>query len=123
MPVIGELAVIFAVCLVGEGLSALLPVPFPASVLSLLLLLALLFLRLLRPRHVERVSGFLVDNMSLFFIPPCVGAMEYAQEIAGQLWPFLIISVATTPLVYLATAWTVQLLMRALGRKGGGDRA
>ena len=38
----GEIAIIFGICLASEGISALLPIPFPASVLSMLILLALL---------------------------------------------------------------------------------
>ena len=42
MPILDEIAIILGLCLLCEGLAALLPFPFPASVLSLLLLLALL---------------------------------------------------------------------------------
>ena len=38
----GELAILFGVCLAAEGIAALLPVPFPASVIGMLLLLGLL---------------------------------------------------------------------------------
>ena len=42
MNIMGELALIFGICLVGEGVAALLPVAFPASVISMVLLMVLL---------------------------------------------------------------------------------
>ena len=45
MNIMVELALIFGVCLAGEGISAVLPFAFPASVIAMLLLGALLFRR------------------------------------------------------------------------------
>lgn len=120
MNIMAELALIFGICLVGEGISAVLPFPFPASVIALLLLGTLLFTGILKPRHIEKASGFLVANMAFFFLPTCVGVMEHADSIMGQLLPFLFIGFITTPIVYFVTAWTVQLMVR-LGQKKEGD--
>lgn len=111
MPILGELAVILILCLLCEGIAALLPFPFPASVLSLLLLLFLLLTGGLKERHIGRVSSFLTQNMAFFFLPSCVGLIEYWETLSRVLVPFLIIALLTTPLVYAVTAWTVQLLM------------
>ena len=123
MSIMGELALIFGICLVGEGVAAVLPVSFPASVISLVLLLALLFTGVLKGRYIRRVTEFLVGNMGFFFIPSLVGAMEYWEVLRAQLLPFLLIAGLTTPLVYLAAGWTVQLLMWMLGgrHKEAGD--
>lgn len=118
MNIMAELALIFGVCLVGEGISAVLPFPFPASVIALILLGALLFSGLLKPRHIEKATGFLMSNMAFFFVPACVGIMKYADSIMGQLIPFVFIGFITTPVVYFVTGWTVQLMVRA-GKKGG----
>lgn len=123
MNIMGELALIFGVCLVGEGISAALPFIFPGSVIALLLLAALLFSGLLKPKHLERAYGFLVANMAFFFLPPCVGIMERMEDILPQLLPFLLITVITTPLVYGVTAWTVQLVIRLQKKKGAVPHA
>lgn len=118
----GELTVIFGLCLISEGISALIPVPFPASVIALLLLALLLFSGALKPEHIQRASGFLVANMAFFFLPSCVEVMEHAPAILSQLLPFLLVSLLTVPLVYCVTAWVVQLLIRLVG-KGGSAHA
>jgi len=114
----GELAVIFGLCLFSEAVSALLPVPFPASIISMLLLLALLLCGAIRERHIGRVSKFFTDNMAFFFLPPCVAILDYFDALASCLVPFLIVSVATTPLVYFVTARVVQGMMALRRRRG-----
>ena len=112
MNIMAEIAIICGVCLVSEGIAALIPVAFPASVIALLLLGLLLFTKILKPEHIQRLSGFLVANMAFFFLPSCVGLIEHAPVILGQLLPFLLISFLTTPLVYFVTARCVQWLIR-----------
>ncbi|MEH2937258.1 CidA/LrgA family protein [Lawsonibacter sp. JLR.KK007] len=112
MNIMAEIAILCGVCLVSEGITALIPVAFPASVIALLLLGLLLFTKILKPEHIQRLSGFLVANMAFFFLPSCVGVMEHAPIILRQLAPFLLISFLTTPLIYFVTAWSVQLLIR-----------
>lgn len=120
MHILTELSLIFALCLAGEGIAALLPVAFPASVISMLLLMALLLTGVVKERRIQTVSRFLVTNMGLFFIPSLVGTMEYVEVLRAQaLLPFLAVTFLTTPVVYLAAAWTVQLLMRRSRKEAG----
>ncbi len=111
MNIMGEIAVIFGVCLLSEGISALLPIPFPASVISMLVLLALLLSGVVKDRHIRRVCGFFTGSMAFFFIPSCVGILEHVDTLSSCLLPFLLVCIITTPLVYLVTAWVVQLMM------------
>lgn len=117
MSVMAELAIIFGICLVSEGIAAFLPFSFPASVISMLLLLAFLMSGLIKQRHIDRVCRFFVGNMAFFFISPCVGLMEHVDSLFSALVPFLIVCFLTTPLVYFVTAWVIQLMMAARRRK------
>ena len=111
MNIMGELALIFGICLVGEGVAALLPVAFPASVISMVLLMVLLLAGVVKDRHIQTASHFLVANMAFFFLPSFVGLLEHIELLKSQLVPLLLIIVLTTPVVYLVTGWTVRLLM------------
>ena len=111
MNIMGELALIFGICLVGEGVAALLPVACPASVISMVLLMVLLLTGVVKDRHIQTASHFLVANMAFFFLPSFVGLLEHIELLKSQLVPLLLIIVLTTPVVYLVTGWTVRLLM------------
>lgn len=125
MSIIAELALIFGICLAGEGIAALLPVAFPSSVIGLLLLLILLFTGIIKTRYIQRITEFFMVNMAFVFVPACVSMMEQFDLIRPQLFAFLGICLLTTPLVYCVTAWTVQGIMalRARKRKGASDHA
>lgn len=119
MNIMGQLALIFGLSLVGEGVAALLPVSFPASVISMVLLMVLLLTGVVKDKHIKTVSNFLVANMAFFFIPSFVGTIEHGELLKSQALPLLVIVGLTTPVVYLVTGWTVQLLMLRR-RKGEG---
>ena len=118
MKIICQIGVIFAVCWFSQLIEAALPVPFPASVIGMLLLLALLATGLLKIEHIREKADFLLANMAFFFIPSLVGTMEHGAMLKSQAVPILVIVGLTTPVVYLATAWTVQLMTRLLRGKG-----
>lgn len=120
MNIMGQLALIFGLSLVGEGVAALLPVPFPSSVISMVLLTVLLLCGVIKDRQIKTVSNFLVANMAFFFIPSFVGIMEHGALMKSQALPLLVIVGLTTPVVYLITGWTVQLLMLRRRRKEAG---
>lgn len=119
MDLILELGLLFAVCLLGQWGAALLPIPLPGSVLSLLLLLVLLFSRRVREEQFARSGAFFLDNMGIFFVPALVGILEHLALLRSIALPFFAATLLTTPLVYCAAAWTTQLLMKRQRRKEG----
>lgn len=119
MSVLAQICVIFAVCLASEGIAAVLPFSFPASVIGMLLLLVLLGLKVVQPRQLEQTSSLLMDNMAMFFIPACVGIIRYADVLLANFWVIVLISILTTPLVFFVTGHVVQLTMKLMRRKGG----
>ncbi|MDE6143401.1 MAG: CidA/LrgA family protein, partial [Muribaculaceae bacterium] len=60
---------------VGEFVVWLTGIPVPSSIIGMLLLAASLKIGLVKPRHVERLSNFLVHNLGFFFVPAGVGLM------------------------------------------------
>ena len=117
MNLILELGIIFLVCMAGEWIAVLLPFAMPASVISLLLLLALLLAGGVKEHSIARTAGFLTENMGLFFVPALVGTLEYLDILKAQAIPFLAVALLSTPVVYCATAWSVRLFMRLFGGK------
>ena len=117
MNLIVEFCVVFLICMAGEWISALLPFTLPASVVSLIILLILLLSGGVKERTIQGTSQFLINNMGMLFIPSVVGTLEYLDVLKLQIVPFLVVSIVSTPLVYAATAWSVQLLMKLFKKK------
>ena len=81
MKILLQVALVFGIYWVSQGIEAILPVAFPASVISLLLLLILLLCGGVKERTIQGTSQFLIDNMGLFFIPAIVGTLEYLDVL------------------------------------------
>lgn len=107
-----ELAIIFAVCLLGELIEDLLPFSFSSSVLSMLILLVLLMVKAVKYESIRSASDFLTSNMSFLFIPYGVKLLQYIDIIKENLVLFMLIVLVTTPVVYGATALTAGLIIK-----------
>ncbi len=113
MKIMIQIMVLFALSLLGTWLSSLIPIPVPASVLAMVLLFAALSLGLLRKQYVEDTAKFLLQHITLFFIPfGVIGIMQNAEQILS-FWPvFLLICLVSTWATFLATAYTVAGVIR-----------
>lgn len=118
MPILAQICVIFGVCLLSEGIAAVLPFTFPASVIAMLLMLVLLLTRVLKPSHLQQTSDFFLGNMAMFFVPTCVSVLKYVDVLLQNIWAVVLISVLTTPLVFFVTGHVVQLTMKWVRRRG-----
>ncbi len=58
MKLLMQIAVVFGVCLAGELLSMLIPLPVPASVWSMVLLFLCLLCGALREEHIREKADF-----------------------------------------------------------------
>lgn len=112
MKIILQIAVVFAICWVGEIVAAQLPIPFPASVLSMILLFILLMIRFIRVEHIREKAEFMTKNMAVFFIPAGVGIIDNYIYVQGNVLPLLTVCFVSTVLTFLATGWTVKAVIR-----------
>lgn len=117
MKYIKQFAMIIAVSLIGEVLHALFPLPIPASIYGLVLMLAALVTGIVPHGSVSETGHFLVDIMPLMFIPAGVGLMVSFDVLKPLLLPYLTITVVSTLLVMLAAGRVTQAVMRR-SRKG-----
>ena len=66
MRILKQIGFIFGICLVGQIIAELIPVPFPGSVMSMVLLFILFMLNWANPEKLKNVNDFLLVNMSFF---------------------------------------------------------
>ncbi len=103
----------------GELLKYVIPLPVPASIYGLLLLLLALVTGILRLESVKETSKFLIEIMPLMFIPAAVGLLESWEALSGILIQVLIATVVSTVLVMGVSGMVTQALIR---KKQGGKR-
>ena len=76
-----QFARILAFCFLGEILHVVLPLPVPASVYGLVLLLAALNFKLVKLDDVKEVGTYLTGIFPLLFVPAAAGVMELWAEM------------------------------------------
>ena len=118
MKYVKQIGIILGVTLAGEALSHFLPFPVPAGVYSLFLMLTALMSGIVKLESVEGTGNFLMDTMTMMFIPATVGIVECIGEVRAVLVPFLIIIGISTLLVMAVTGCMAQWVM---GRKHSGE--
>lgn len=69
MKYLRQFCIILLVSALGEGLHILLPLPVPASVYGLVLMLGALASGILKLEQVEEAADFLVEIMPVMFVP------------------------------------------------------
>lgn len=125
MKYVRQFAIILAVSFLGEVLKALIPLPIPASIYGLVLMLAALCLKVLPLCAVKDAGKFLIEIMPLMFIPAAVGLTQAWGRIQSILIPLIIVTVVSTVLVMAVSGQVTQAVIRS-GRSGsdqkGSDR-
>lgn len=123
MKIVLQIAIVFGVCWIGNIISSLLPIPFPGSVISMILLFLLLLCRVVKVKHIKEKADFMLKNMAMFFIPAGVGIVEQYDLVKDSVLPLLFICLASTVLTFGATALTIRgvtaLQHRLVGAKRG----
>lgn len=105
-----SIGIITAVCFAGELLYDLLPLPIPASIYGLLLLLILLLTGIVKVRQLEQTSNFFLTIMPLLFLEPAVKLMTSFQTLRGNILSILFLCLFSTVVVTAVTGITAELL-------------
>lgn len=112
MKYIFQLMIILAVSFAGEVLHAVIPLPVPASVYGLIILLILLMTKLVKLSQVETTANYMISIMPLFFIEPSVALMTSFGIVKGSVIPLCIASFLSFASVVIVTGLTSQLVIR-----------
>ena len=104
---------ILCVSLIGEALSFLIPLPVPASIYGILLMLLLLITGVLHMDQVKGAASFLIEIMPLMFIPAAVGLMQSYSLLTPSLAAYAVIIAVSTFAVMGVTGRVAQHVIRS----------
>lgn len=107
-----QFMIILIFSFIGEVLSTLLALPVPGSIIGLVLLFLALEFKIIRLRHIDTVGNFLLNNMTILFLPAAVGIMERFDSIKPFLLPITIMILGAIFLNIAVIGFVVQVIKR-----------
>ena len=118
MKYIKQLMWILGFSFLGELLQTLIPLPIPAAIYGLVLLLAALCTGLLKTEKIADTARFLIRVMPVLFVAPAVSILTHWDLIAPDLVAIVIIMTLSTVVVFAVSG----LVTKWLGREDGDGR-
>ena len=112
MKFLKQFSIILLISFLGEILHMLIPLPVPASVYGLVLMLGALITGILKLGQVRETAAFLIEIMPVMFIPAGVGLMESWSSLQPVWLPVVLIIIVTTILVMAVTGKVTQAMIR-----------
>lgn len=113
MKLLYQFGIILGMSFLGEVLYALIPLPIPASIYGLVLMLVCLGTKVIKLSQVKIAADFLIDIMPPMFIPAAVGIVVVWADLQEILVPVLVITVVSTIVVMVCTGKVSQAVIRA----------
>lgn len=117
MKYIRQVGIIILISFIGELLHFLIPLPVPASIYGLVIMLVCLVSGIIKVSDVKETSSFLIDIMPMMFIPAAVGLMNSWDIIRPQLLVYLVIVVVSLVTVMAVSGKVTQSVIRRGKRK------
>lgn len=118
MKYLKQFLIILVISYAGELLKYVLPLPIPASIYGMVILLVGLLTGWIALDAVKDVGKFLIEIMPVMFIPAGVGLMSSWGILKPLILPVSIITVVTIVTVMAATGKASQWVIR----KGKSDK-
>lgn len=117
--IIVQIAILYTYYYAGVIIVDFLNVPFPGSIVGLLLLFLSLHFKWIKVEFIRDGAGFLIGVLTLFFIPTTVGVIEYPQlwTVEGLL-VLLAVSVSTIVVIFVTGKVSLAIELKEKQTKG-----
>ena len=112
-----QFSIILLISVIGELLKTFLPLPVPASVYGLIIMLVALLTGILMLDQVKGAADFLVEIMPVMFVPAGAGLITAWSTLKPICVPILIMTFISTVIVMVVTGKVTQGVIR-MGKRG-----
>lgn len=96
----------------GKGIQFITHLPTPGSIFGLLLLFLGLNLRLVPLDYILPTGSFLLNYITLFFVPVGVGLLQYSELLSAHWITIVVSSVISTIATLVSVGWLYQRLAK-----------
>lgn len=119
MKLLEQFGIILTLTFIVETFKELVPLPVPASVYGLILMLILLKFKILTVAGIKDASKLLIETMPIMFIPAAVGLLNAWDTIRGLLIPLtIVVSISTITVMVISGHITQFLIVSGKKKKG-----
>lgn len=112
MKYLKQFGIILIISFIGEIFNAVIPLPVPASIYGLVIMLAGLCSGVIKIESVKETSMFLIEIMPIMFIPSAVGLITVWKIIKPSIWSYASITVLSTFIVMAVSGCVTQIIIR-----------
>lgn len=112
MKYLRQFAVILTMTFFGEVLHLLLPLPVPASIYGMVLMLVSLMTGIVKLEQVRETGTFLIEIMPIMFIPAGVGLLDSWSSLRPILLPVFVVTAVSTIVVMGVSGKVTQFVIR-----------
>ena len=116
MKYLKQMMIILGVSLIGEILHEILPLPVPASIYGIVGMFILLYTGLVKVDQIKETSSFLIEIMSVMFIPAAVGLISSWDMLKSSWLSYLTVTLVSTVIVMAVSGLVTQLVIEKGGK-------
>ncbi len=109
---IRQIGIIALINLFGNIISKSFNLPLPGSIVGLILLFLLLYVKVIEVKKIQEGANLLLINMAIFFVPPGVQLIKSLDFLKDYGIKIGIIAILTTIITMATTGLTVQFFIR-----------
>ena len=123
MKYVQQFSIILLISVIGEILKTFLPLPVPASVYGMVLLLVCLCTKVIKLDQIQETESvretgkFLIEIMPVMFVPAGAGLITAWSSLKPICVPVLIMTFISTVIVMVVTGKVTQGVIR-MGKRG-----
>ena len=114
MKYISQMLYILLFSLLGEFLQTVIPLPIPAAIYGLVLLLIALSTGLLKEEKIAETAGFLVSAMPILFVAPVAKLLQYWGIIGPNVAAICVVMAVSSVAVFAVAGLVTKC---CLGKK------
>ena len=111
-----QFGIILAVTFIGDILKHLIPLPIPANIYGMVLMLLALKTKIIPIDKVKDTAIFLIEIMPLMFIPAAVGLLT-TWDVLKNIYIFIILITLLSTIIVMGVSGKVTQFVITSGRR------
>ncbi|HHU16690.1 MAG TPA: CidA/LrgA family protein [Clostridiales bacterium] len=115
--ILKQFFIILAALFLGYSIVAVVNLPIPSNVVGLLILFIAMCIGIVKEKHVDKVSDFIIKYLAVFFVAPTVGIMQYFKLIGDKFFYIIGPLILSIIIGLFAAGATTQIIIQIMDKK------